>query len=99
MESKEYNSKYLTQTEVLDTTACELAQIIPLAGGNVGDLRVYDGEDAQGELKLRVRIPANGSRPFVFNPHVYLRRGLYVVFTEQIDGCFVQWSSRPSREG
>ena len=99
MDCKEYASKYITATELLDVTACELVQIIPLAGGNVGDLRVYDGEDAQGELKLRVRIPANGSRPFVFNPHVYMRKGLYIVFTEQIDGCFVQWRSRLSKEG
>ena len=99
MDCKEYASKYITATELLDVTACELVQIIPLAGGNVGDLRVYDGEDAQGDLKLRVRIPANGSRPFVFNPHVYMRKGLYIVFTEQIDGCFVQWRSRLSKEG
>jgi len=99
MDCKEYASKYITATELLDVTACELVQIIPLAGGNVGDLRVYDGEDAQGDLKLRVRIPANGSRPFVFNPHVYIRKGLYIVFTEQIDGCFVQWRSRLSKEG
>jgi len=99
MDSKEYASKYITATELLSKSACELAQLIPLAGGNVGDLRVYDGEDAQGELKLRVKIPANGSRPFSFNPHVHLRRGLYIVFTEQIDGCFAQWKSRPSKEG
>jgi len=99
MDSKEYGSKYITATELLSTSACELVQLIPLAGGNTGDLRVYDGEDAQGELKLRVRIPANSSRPFAFNPHVYLRMGLYIVFTEQIDGCFAQWKSRPSKEG
>ena len=99
MDPKEYDSKYITATELLSVTACELAKVIPLAGGNIGDLSIYDGEDAQGELKLRVKIPANRSTPFVFNPHVYLRRGLYIVFTDQIDGCFAQWKSRPSKEG
>lgn len=99
MDPKEYDSKYITATELLSPIACELALLIPLAGGNVGDMSVYDGEDAQGELKLRVKVPTNRSTPFVFNPHLYLRRGLYIVFTSQIDGCLVQWTSRPSKEG
>lgn len=77
------------------TMPCELSRLIPLAGNDVGDLNVYDGVDTNGELKLRVRIPAKQSKPFPFNPHVYFKRGMYIVFTQKIDGCFVQWRMRP----
>ena len=95
---KEYSSKYLTASEILAKHALELALIIPLAGNDVGDLNVYDGVDTNGELKLRVRIPAKQSKPFPFNPHVYLRNGLYIDFTQKIDGCFVQYRLRPHGE-
>ena len=91
----EYNNEYLTATQVVAPTPCELSNIIPLAGGNTGDLRVYDGIDANGELKLRIRLPQNTSRPFVFTPHIYFSKAMYVDFTDQIDGCFVQWRMRP----
>jgi len=99
MDSKEYESKYLTATEILSKTACELAQLVVLASNDTCDLEIYDGVDTNGELKLRIRHQSERSRPYHFNPHIYLRRGLYLYFKQKVDGCFVQWKSRPSKEG
>ena len=99
MDCKEYATKYLTATEVLSNCACELSHLDVLASNDRGDLNIYDGRDANGELKLRIR-PANSSNEHRhFTPHIYFRRGLYVVFTQKIAGCFVQWRQRPQSEG
>jgi len=99
MESKEYASKYLTATEILSNTACELSQLLILSSNATSDLKVYDGVDTNGELKLRIRGPASQSKPYPFNPHIYFRRGLYVEFVQKVDGCFIQWKQRPQIEG
>jgi len=95
MESNDYSTKYIDASEILAKRKCDLSLLIPLSGGNVGDLRVYDGEDTGGELKLRVRLPSNQSKPFHFPRPIRFNVGLYVDFTEQIDGCLVQWKTLP----
>jgi len=99
MDCKEYATKYLNATEILSTSACELAHLIVLSSNATSDLKVYDGVDTNGELKLRLRQGASQSQPFPFNPHIYLRRGLYIEFVQKVDGCFVQWRQRPQSEG
>lgn len=98
MDSIEYESLNITGTTLIAKHTLELVQLIPRAGGNIGYMSVYDGVDTNGELKMRLKVPTNTSRPFVFNPHVYFRMGLYIVFEEQIDDCFVHWKLRPKGE-
>jgi len=99
MDPKEYASKYVTATEILSRTACELAQLVVLSSNDTSDLEIYDGVDTNGELKLRIRGPSEQSKPYHFNPPIYFRTGLYLSFVQKVDGCFVQWRSRPSKEG
>jgi len=99
MDCKEYATKYLTASEILSNCACELSHLVVLASNARGDLNIYDGCDTNGEHKLRIR-PANSSNEILhFTPHIYFRRGLYIVFTQKIDSCFVQWRQRPQSEG
>ncbi len=95
----EYASKNITDDELITRNACELALLIPRAGGNIGYLHVYDGENNQGELKFTLKFPKNNAFPYRFTPHVYFRKGLFIVFVDNVDSCFVQWRMRPSKEG
>ena len=99
MDSKEYSSKNITATELLARHALELASIVPRADSSNGQISVYDGVDTNGEKKLGLKLAKNTSSPFAFNPHVYFRIGLYIVFENNIDDCFVQWRLRPHGEG
>lgn len=95
MDNNDYSTKYLTASEILARRKCDLSLVIPLAGNDTGDLNVYDGEDTGGELKLRVRLPAKQSKPFHFPRPMRFKVGLYVDFTQKIDGCLVQWKTLP----
>jgi len=99
MDCKEYSSKWITASELMTPMACELVCLVVLSSNNTSDLQVYNGESANGELKLRLRQGASVSRPYHFNPHVYLGRGLYLQLVQKVDGVFVQWRNRPSKEG
>jgi len=99
VDCKEFSSKGLAASELLSKMSCELCEIVATAGGNTGFLRIYDGESNNGELKMTIKVFANQSRQIGFHHHVFLRRGLYVEFVEQIDFCFVQWKLRGSNEG
>lgn len=98
MDSKEYATKYITASEILAKHALDLVCLVPLAGNAVGDIKIYDGVDTNGELKIRIRPPAKDTRQLHFNPHIYFRTGLYIEFVQKIDGCFVQWRLRPHGE-
>jgi len=95
---KEYAHKNITASELIALGACELSMLIPLSNGNVSDLRIYDGRDNSAPLRMRLRNPADITRPYPFDPHIYLQHGLYVEFTDKLDGCFVQWRMRPATE-
>jgi len=95
VDAKEYENEYLTATQIVARTPCELSQLVTLSSNDTCDLRVYDGIDTTGELKLRIRHGAHNSKVYRFNPHIYFKRGLYIVFTQKVDGCFVQWRMRP----
>ena len=95
MDCKEYDNKFITDSEIIARMPCELSQLIVLSSNATSDLNIYDGIDTAGELKLRLRQGASQSKPFRFQPHVYFKKGMYIVFTQKVDGCFVQWRMRP----
>lgn len=95
MDCKEYENEYLTATQIVAKTPCELSQLVVLSSNDTCDLRIYDGIDINGELKLRIRHPSERTQPFQFNPHIYFKRGIYLSFYQKVDGCFIQWRMRP----
>ena len=99
IDCKEFSSKGIAASELLSPKSCELCEVVATAGGNTGFVRIYNGENANGELKMTIKVFSNQSRQIGFHHHVYLRRGLYIEFVENIDFCFVQWKVRPSNEG
>ena len=98
MTSIEYESRNITGSAQIARHTLDLAMLIPRGGGNIGMLTVYDGIGTAGPVKMILKVPKNNSKPFVFNPHVYFFTGLYIVFTDNIDDCFVQWRLRKKGE-
>ncbi|KKN22377.1 hypothetical protein LCGC14_0915690 [marine sediment metagenome] len=98
MESIEYESRNITGSTQIAKHTLDLALIIPRANGSNGFITVYDGVDTAGTIRMRLKVLANTSFPFVFNPHVYFFTGLYIVFQNNIDDCFVLWRLRPKGE-
>ncbi len=98
MDSIEYESRNLTGTALIAKHTLDLVLIIPRADGSNGFITLYDGVDTTGGIKMRLKVLTNTSRPFVFNPHVYFFMGLYIVFENNIDDCFVQWKLRKKGE-
>lgn len=98
MDCKEYTTERLTASRVVVQHALELSQLILLSSNGTSDLRVYDGVDTNGDYKLRVRGPNSGMRLLHFNPHIYLRNGLYLEFYQKVDSVTVQYKLRPHGE-
>jgi len=95
---KEYSSQHITGSEILAKHALELALLVVTSSNDTCDLRVYDGVDTNGEYKLRIRILAERTRAFHFNPHIYFRNGLYIEFYQKVTNCTAQWRLRPHGE-
>jgi len=101
-DSKEYAWKWVTATELLSKTACDLTYVLLTsltAAPTAVTLR--DGEDANGRIIAVVETLA--SRSFEFNPckPIYCRRGLYYENVNEVatPGALVQWRPRASEEG
>ena len=98
MESIEYESRNITGATQLAKHTLDLAMLIPRANGSNGFITVYDGIGTAGQVKMRLTVLSNTFRTFVFNLHVYFFTGLYIVFENNIDDCFVQWKLREKGE-
>lgn len=95
----DYSWRWITASQMLSSTACELCTLIATPDGNNAVVSIYDGENASGTLMAELRILANRSVPFTIHHHAYCRRGLYIVLDAHVDGVFVQWKPLPTRRG
>lgn len=91
VESKEYSWRWLEEDELLSHGACELCTIVITAKADKGEVRVYDGENTNGDLIAFLECLANRSQEFKPYKPIYCRRGLYVDLIEKVYGVFVQW--------
>jgi len=100
MDSKEYSWKWITASELLSRSACDLidAHLVPDAAGT-STAEYYNGEDDNGELIIKTRIAASQHCDLHPTVPIYCRRGLYVKVTANVRGILVQWRVRSSKEG
>ena len=99
MDSKDYSWKWVTADELLSKTACDLCQIVLTCNVGNCNMKVYNGESETGEYVMRLKGLQNRSVNAGIHNHPYLRRGLFVTLDGNCLGAFVQWRSRPSKEG
>lgn len=101
-DSKEYSWKWLTASELLCRTACDLTYVLMTSLTDAAtSITLRDGEDATGRVIAVIETLA--SRSFEFRPAkpIYCRRGLYYENNAVVaePGCLVQWRPRASEEG
>lgn len=99
-DSKEYAWKWVTASELLCPTACDLvdAHLVPDAAGFATAV-FYDGESTTGEIIISARVSGITHCDLHPNVPIYCRRGLYLAILTNTRGILVQWRPRSSREG
>ncbi|MBA7579991.1 hypothetical protein ES708_21877 [subsurface metagenome] len=99
MNAKEYSWKWITASELLCRSACDLLYVKVNPVDADCNVTIYNGEDASGTI-----ISVIDSQ-FVTNCHllpaepIYCRRGLFVGEMINCVGMLVQWRPRASKEG
>jgi hypothetical protein len=99
MDSKEISWKWVTADEILSPTACDLLQAHCVPSSANGRATLYNGGDTNAEKIVRLTSAAKTGIQFHPKEPVYCRRGLFVGDTSHIEGIFVQWRVRSSKEG
>lgn len=100
MDSKEYSWKWITASELLSRSACDLLYAQAVSdGGKIQDTILYDGESTSGDQLINLQKGVIGNITFSPKMPVYCRRGLYVDIGSSTEGVFVQWRVRSSKEG
>lgn len=100
VESKEYSWKWITESELLSKTPCELCYAQAVSdGGEIKDTILYNGESTTGEQIINLQKGAKGN--VVLSPKVLLfcRRGLYVDIGSSTEGVLIQWRELPQGIG
>ncbi|MBA7481121.1 hypothetical protein ES707_16591 [subsurface metagenome] len=98
--AKEYAWKWITASELLCRSACDLvdAHLVPDAAGFATAV-FYNGEDTNGEIILSARVLGITHCDLHPNVPIYCRRGLYIDIVTNTRGILVQWRPRASKEG
>jgi len=97
-DAKEYSWKWVTDAELLSRGACDLIYAKFTPDTDVGNVTLYNGED--GNAEVIIKLLTAGAYNCEFSPRrpVYCRRGLYIG-TITTGDVFVQWRVRSSKEG
>jgi len=98
-DAKEYSWKWVTASELLCKTPCELCAVIQTCKTTPCRTHIFNGEDNTGEMVVRLECLANRSVPAILHHHIYCRRGLYVELSDDTYGIFIQWLERPQGIG
>jgi len=99
-DAKEYSWKWLTASELLSYTACDLTYVLVTSKTSACSITLYDGADTTGRVIATIESLAN--RSFEFSPcnPIYCRRGLYYSNVGQnVLGTLIQWRPRAPQEG
>lgn len=96
-DSKELSSMQTRVTALITPMAADLIQVIVTHTTGTSKWQVYDGEDANGDLKLDMKTEY--SRSFSFPGGMYMRRGIYFVRESGVHSALFRWRNRPSKEG
>ncbi|GAI87666.1 unnamed protein product, partial [marine sediment metagenome] len=91
--------KWITESELLSRSACDLCTIVITAAKDHATINVYDGENTNGDLVAKLECLANRSQEFKPFAPIYCRRGLYIELVEKYRGVLAQWRLRSSKEG
>lgn len=99
-DSKEYAWKWITASELLCRSACDLvdAHLVPNAAGTATAI-FYDGEDTHGRIIISARVSGITHCDLHPNVPIYCRRGLYIAIITNTRGILVQWRPRLAKEG
>lgn len=98
-DSKEYSWKWITASELLSRSPCELVYAFVFADGAHSGVYLYDGEDTSGKIIAQFQSGQKQGEPFSPRVPVYCRRGLYAVVASNVTGIFVQWREIPQGIG
>ncbi|GAH63874.1 unnamed protein product [marine sediment metagenome] len=98
-DSKEYAWKWVTESELLCPSACDLCFALLTSPDDISDCTLYDGENNLGRTIALLEGSANRSFPFLPAKPIYCRRGLYVEKGTRMKGVLIQWRPRLAKEG
>jgi len=96
IDSKELSSVRVTDSALITPSAAELIQVIITQSSAPGAFKIYDGENATGDLKLDLKFAY--SQSFEFPGGMYMRRGIYFYADTKVQCVTIRWRNRPSKE-
>jgi len=99
-DAKEYSWKWLTASELLSRSACDLCYVLLTPDSAACGITLYDGESTAGKIIATVKTIDAQSTEFSPAKPIYCRRGLYYSNVAQnVLGTLIQWRPRASEEG
>ena len=98
LEPKDVTTILITGTTLVCKGPCLLVGLVMAPVTTSGQITVYDGNSTLGEAKVYFDITKGTSLPYDPNIPLYLRDGLYIVFTTFAGYVSVQFASMQQTE-
>jgi len=90
-------SKRVTDSDVISAVPCDLIQIIVTHTTGTANWKVYDGVDANGELKLDMKTEY--SKSFEFPGGMHMKNGIYFYRDTKVQCATIRWRVPPRVDG
>lgn len=77
--AKQVGCVRLTDSGVVSNTPAVIFSMIGTCSGGAGmEAHIYDGSDSSGDIKIDMYTLNTDSKQFIFDPPLFMRRGIYV---------------------
>lgn len=83
----------VTDSGVISNTPALIFDIIGTCSGGSGmEAHIHDGSNDSGNIKLDLYTLNTDSKQYIFNPPLYMRRGIYVVCYKKVRSVVVRFA-------
>jgi len=85
------HSKYFNVTQIVHKGACLVCSVTVSSSAEAGSVLIYDGLNANGELKCRIEVIANTTFRWCLPFPTDFDRGIYITVNDNTTYVTIQW--------